>query len=204
MSRRGYSLVGGAPALDFVNTVSWRGRAEPQEWLVSYDDLADWAGGAGVVSPAMARRLRRAARRRPAAAATALRQARHLREAIYRAFSRQAAGKAPAQSDLELIQAAYAGAVRRAKVVTPTGTHHWRLVDDGEDLNVVARAIARSAVELATSADLARVRECQGDGCGWLFLDQSRNRSRRWCSSTDCGNRARVRRFHERKRGTRR
>jgi predicted RNA-binding Zn ribbon-like protein len=205
MGRGDFSFIGGAPALDFANTVSWRGRAEPSERLASYGDLVDWACRAGVVPPATGRRLRRTARERPADAGAALRRARALREAIYRSFSRQAAGKTPMRSDLERIQRAYVGAVRRARVATRGSTEPWRFVDDGDaDLDVVARAIARSAVELATSRELARVRECLGEGCGWLFVDESRNRTRRWCSSADCGNRARVRRFHERRRRAKR
>jgi len=47
------------------------------------------------------------------------------------------------------------------------------------------------------------VRICEAtatDGCGWLFLDETRNRSRRWCSMKDCGNRAKARRHYRRRR----
>jgi len=60
--------------------------------------------------------------------------------------------------------------------------------------------LSRSAAELLTSADLAFIRECQGEDCGWLFLDTSRNRTRRWCDMRDCGNLAKVRRFRRRRR----
>jgi predicted RNA-binding Zn ribbon-like protein len=196
-------LLGGALCLDFANTVSWRGREEPKEWLTSYDDLVAWACRAHVVSEGTGRKLRRAARARPADAAAALQRARELREAMYRAFSRQAGGHGPARGDLERIRAHYADAVGHATFAAQPETDRWMWLEDGgEDLDQVTRAVARSGVELATSSDLARVRECQGEACGWLFLDQSRNRSRRWCSSADCGNRARVRRFYERRRGT--
>jgi predicted RNA-binding Zn ribbon-like protein len=204
-SARTVPLLGGAICLDFANTVSWRGRDEPQEWLTSYDDLVDWAGRAGVVGDRAGHGLRRAARARPGDAAAALERARELREAIYRAFSRQAREGAPVGGDLEPIGAAYAEAVRHARLEAGAGAERWSWIDEGgADLDLVRRAVARSAVELATSADLARVRECDGEACGWLFVDRSRNASRRWCSPGDCGNRARVRRFHERRRGTRR
>jgi predicted RNA-binding Zn ribbon-like protein len=196
-------LLGGALCLDFANTVSWRGREEPREWLTSYDHLVDWACRARVVAEETGHTLRRTARADPAAAPAALERARDLREAIYRAFSRQAGGHTPARADLERIRARYVDAVRHASFTAPSETDRWFWLDDGgSDLDLVTRAVARSGVELALSPDLARVRECLGEGCAWLFLDQSRNRSRRWCSSADCGNRARVRRFHERRRGT--
>jgi predicted RNA-binding Zn ribbon-like protein len=195
-------LLGGALCLDFANTVSWRGREEPTEWLTSYDDLVDWASHADVVTDGTPRRLRRAARSKPVDAAAALERARELREATYRAFSRQAGGDAPAGADLDRIRGRYGDAVRHARFRAHAGTDRWSWVeDDGADLDLVTRAVARSAVELAMSPVLAQVRECLGEDCGWLFVDESRNRSRRWCSSTDCGNRARVRRFHERRRG---
>jgi predicted RNA-binding Zn ribbon-like protein len=203
-SARGVPLLGGALCLDFANTVSWRGREEPHEWLMSYDDLVEWARRAGVVSDRGARVLRRAARARPADAAAALERAHALREAIYRAFSREGREGVPGRGDLERIGAAYADAIRHASLEAGAEPDRWSWIDEGADLDLVRRAVARSAVELATSAELGRVRECDGDACGWLFVDRSRNASRRWCSSADCGNRARVRRFHERRRGARR
>ena len=60
--------------------------------------------------------------------------------------------------------------------------------------------VASSAAELLTSAALEDTRECDSEGCGWLFLDTSRSRRRRWCDMRDCGNLAKVRRFRERRR----
>jgi predicted RNA-binding Zn ribbon-like protein len=202
-SARSLPLLGGALCLDFANTVSWRGREEPDEWLASYDDLLDWARHALVISAETRSRLRRTARAKPVLATAALKRARDLREATYRAFSRHAGGDVPADGDLEQIRAGYADAVRHATLAAPPDGERWSWVDDDSaELDFMTRAVARSAVELATSGDLARVRECLGENCGWLFVDHSRNRSRRWCSSADCGNRARVRRFYERERGT--
>jgi len=47
---------------------------------------------------------------------------------------------------------------------------------------------------LTSSQRLNQVRQCRGDNCGWLFVDGSKNHSRRWCDMRDCGNRAKVRR----------
>jgi predicted RNA-binding Zn ribbon-like protein len=60
--------------------------------------------------------------------------------------------------------------------------------------------LAHSAAELLASSERARVRLCEGEDCGWLFLDTSRNGARHWCDMKDCGNRAKVRRFRERQR----
>ena len=64
---------------------------------------------------------------------------------------------------------------------------------------VVARRRRRGgAARVETNCAASRM--CAGAGCGWLFLDQSRNSSRRWCASGDCGNRARVDHFRLRQR----
>jgi len=50
-----------------------------------------------------------------------------------------------------------------------------------------------------TSEELDRVRECADDrGCGYLFMDTSRNRSRKWCDMRGCGNRAKAQRHYRR------
>jgi predicted RNA-binding Zn ribbon-like protein len=77
----------------------------------------------------------------------------------------------------------------------------WRRGGYGRRLAQLYWEAARSAVELLTSPALARVRLCADDrGCGWLFLDNSPNRTRKWCDIRDCGNRAKARRYHLRKR----
>ena len=59
--------------------------------------------------------------------------------------------------------------------------------------------IIKSAADLLVSPELKRVKQCADDACGWLFMDKSRNNSRRWCSMKDCGNRAKAHRHYLRK-----
>jgi predicted RNA-binding Zn ribbon-like protein len=57
--------------------------------------------------------------------------------------------------------------------------------------------VTRSAADVLMKDDPARVRMCESpDGCGWLFYDETRNGTRRWCSMKDCGNRAKARRHY--------
>lgn len=60
-------------------------------------------------------------------------------------------------------------------------------------------AIARSAVRTLAGLEPERLKICPNDGCLWFFYDETRNRSRRWCSSTSCGNVAKVRRYRQRR-----
>ncbi|MBI4413448.1 MAG: CGNR zinc finger domain-containing protein, partial [candidate division NC10 bacterium] len=75
----------------------------------------------------------------------------------------------------------------------------WRWTGDGQRLDRMLWAVTRSAADLLTSGELAAVRECEAETCAWLFMDRSRNRSRRWCDMKACGNRAKARRHYERK-----
>ena len=66
-----------------------------------------------------------------------------------------------------------------------------------EALDGVLAPITWSAAEFLRDPASARVKECDGETCGWLFLDTSKNHSRRWCEMKDCGNRAKARRHYK-------
>lgn len=185
-------LLGGRPALDFANTIDPRVGNLRVDYLMTYLDLIDWAARARVFSLKTADRLKRNAGRNPAAAARALAQARQLREAIYRIFSAITSHREPNAADLRVIEDGYRDALRHARLQRHARSFHWHLA---EDLELVRRAIARDAMLLLESNLIERVKLCPGsDDCGWLFLDASKNGSRRWCSMDGCGNRVKVRR----------
>ncbi|MER3457132.1 MAG: hypothetical protein C4304_09720 [candidate division GAL15 bacterium] len=194
-------LVGGRLCLDFVNTVDWHGTDHPKEWLTSFDEFVQWAVHAGAVDRQTAEGLMAAGRARPAEAAGALREALALREAMYRIFAAVAAAREPPADDLEHLNRALARALPRLRLQARPGGFDWAWADDeATPLDRPLWPILASAAELLTSGDLARVRRCADDECGWLFVDMSRNRSRRWCAMEDCGNRAKARRLRQRAR----
>ncbi len=173
-------LVGENIALDLANTFNGpRDGAPEQEFLNTPDDLAAWAVHAGVVSE------------RPAVGARELAQTLELRAAVYAVFRAIAEGREPAAGQLDVLSRLHAEAVGRARLVPA-----YELVWDGEVLGPLAVA----AVELLRHGPLDRVKLC--DGCPWLFLDVSRNHSRRWCSMDECGARLKVRRYRARQRAT--
>lgn len=177
--------------------------------LRRYRDLVVWSERVGVVDAAGAERLRGEALRRPEDAGRVLERATELREAVYRIFSRIAAGEAAASADLDVLNAALTeGQALRRLVVNPRGDvqagraadYTWAWDDGSEVLASPLWPVAHSAAELLSSGDLGRVKECGGETCTWLFYDQSKNKSRRWCDMKDCGNRAKARRHYARKR----
>jgi predicted RNA-binding Zn ribbon-like protein len=196
------ALLGGALCLDFVNTAGWRGQPDSAGALCDYEDLVAWAQHVGALSARQSRDLLKRAASEPAHAGTVHEQAISLREALYRVFSSLAAGRAAEPADLARINAAVADAYRHLRL-TPSGAvfaWEWHEADGALDLPVWM--VARSAADLLVSDELARLRECAGEKCDWLFLDASRNQSRRWCDMAACGNRAKAQRNYARRRGS--
>lgn len=192
-------FIGRRLCLDFANTVGSRADEHPNDHLGGYADLVAWGRQAGILTGEEARRLDREGARRPADAAAALERALAAREAIYRIFSARAAGRPPDEADLDTLNAALARALARARLVAAGGGFAWGWAVDAAALDRPLWPVVRSAADLLTSDELPRVRGCAEETCGWLFLDTSRNRSRRWCDMQDCGNRAKARRHYARR-----
>jgi predicted RNA-binding Zn ribbon-like protein len=183
----------GWPCLDFVNTLHWRAAAEPKETLHDVADLAAWARGTGQPHG------RTPAGEEPHMFARAI----AFREALARIFTAVAHDAAPEAKDLAALMRAH-GRATSGNMLVPEGDHFALRPAHDETagaLDVMLDAIAASAVDLLTSPDLRRVRQCADDrGCGQFFFDASKNRTRRWCSMELCGNRAKRRRNYRRHR----
>ena len=188
--------------LQYANTVHWHASAKPWETLHTYVDLLAWAQQAGDITEAEAQRLAALAEGQPAQTAAVFTRAIALREAIYRTFVAHAHRDAVAAEDLALLNGELAGALAHTELVPAEEAYTWARTGGAEHLDAPLWPIARSAAALLTApAQLSRVGQCADDrGCGWLFLDLSKNHSRRWCDINDCGNRAKQRRHYERTR----
>jgi predicted RNA-binding Zn ribbon-like protein len=186
--------IAGNPALDLVNTVDWTREGPRAERLPDYARLLDWGAGAGVLSAALAGRLRRAAVRRPAAARAALAAAHRIRALLQRLLARRAAGEAPAPPDLAAFNTLLSGALGHLELApSPSGvTLGWRGL--GGTLASPLWPVIWSAARLLASEEAERIRVCAGPDCGWMYVDRSRNGLRRWCQMETCGTRAKNRR----------
>jgi len=194
-------LESGRLCLEFGNTANWHASPQPEEELTSYSEFIAWATRAGVLSQAEAEALLQKAEHEPANAERTLAQAIDLREAIYRLFSAIAHGNPGSTEDIEAVNRAWQHAARQMRLRRGTTRFDWAWSSQLE-LDRPVWPVALSAGDLLTSDQLDRVGECADDrGCGWLFFDSSRNRSRRWCGMDSCGNRAKAKRHYERKRG---
>ena len=87
------------------------------------------------------------------------------------------------------------------QVNAPESLYRWEWQTNEDSVfDVLWWPVAQAAADLLISDELKLVRWCEAPDCEWLFLDRSRNRSRRWCDMTSCGNRAKARRHYERTR----
>jgi predicted RNA-binding Zn ribbon-like protein len=194
-----YEAEAGRLCLDFANTVSWRGSDRRHDWLNSYSNLVAWGKLVKALTAAEARRLLQEAARRTIDAEQTLGRAVALREALYRLFSGISDGRSPRVSDLDTLNSALREASAYAQIIAVKGSIDWAWGGDGSELDRMLWPVARSAAEVLTGEEIHRVGECHGEGCGWLFMDMSRNRSRRWCDMQECGNRAKAIRHYRRK-----
>ncbi len=122
-----------------------------------------------------------------------------MREAIYRVFAAIAQGKAPVAADVAAINDWAIEALKHRHLMRSSGGYRWEWQSDAShSLDRILWPIAIAAADLLTSEDVKQVRWCEAPECQWLFLDNSRNRSRRWCDMKICGNRAKARRHYQR------
>ncbi len=193
-----FRVPGGALCLDFCNTGQAMRDRRAIEWLPGFTDLVEWLETAEAMSHAQAGRLRRAALAAPGAAAGAWRRAIVLRETLFRVFDAAAKDEAAARADLDHIAANYVATMASSGLEWSDDRYAWRLDPSTASLLVaVLHPIIGSAMELMTSDRLSRLRRCGSATCHWLFLDETRNHSRRWCEMASCGNVAKVRRHRE-------
>src|SRR5579859_471733 len=183
-----FSQIGGRLCLDFTNTAGQHAGSDPDEHLNTYEDLVAWGRQLEVISPRTAKHLAVMAEQDSSRAEACLRRAVDLRESLYRVFSANARKEMPPAADLARVNRELKEALQRQKLVLDEGRYRWTFEGGTGDLDPMLWPVARSAGDLLTIDEgLGRLRECASDTCGWLFIDTSKNHSRRWCDMADCG-----------------
>ena len=194
-----FDLSGGSLCLDFANTIDDRWTEVQREHLTSYRSLVAWAEQTQILSNEEAEQLLAVAARQPDKADAVLQQAIAVREVIYRIFAALAQEETPADTDLAQLNEALAHALPHNKLVRHKQHFAWGWAFNPEALDYIIWPAVRSAADLLTSDTLPMLRICAADDCRWLFMDTSKNQTRRWCNMKSCGNRAKARRHIERK-----
>jgi predicted RNA-binding Zn ribbon-like protein len=199
-----FNRCGGHPALDFVNTLDDRFAADgPVERLGDYGALLRFAAQSQLVDARQAAALARSVS--PAGAARALRAAREFREALAAVLYAGVAGRPPASADVLLLERRFQDASRHRELCwqrtvanTRPALVSWQWGRFARQADLPLWTLAQSASELVLSQAMERVRACGAATCRWLFLDTSKNHTRRWCDMKVCGNRMKARRFQAR------
>ncbi len=189
------SFVGGRLCLDFANTVDWRSSSAPEELMPDYASLLDWSFRRGAISVATVETLRKRAEGEAMGAQAAYDLACDLRSQIWRLGEATHGGE---QAALDALNDMLAAAPAQPRLIRCGGRYVHEL--PGLRLEEPLWPILWSATALIASQSIARLRCCEARGCGWLFVDESPNRSRLWCSSESCGNRERARRAYAKRR----
>jgi predicted RNA-binding Zn ribbon-like protein len=200
---RSLKLVGGTLCLNFINTVDCRNSDKQSEVITTYPRLISWSQHANILTETEAQSLLREATLHPAEARAVLERAITTRETLYRIFSAIAHRRLPATTDTETLNKEMSTAMAQMRLKPANPPEPWTYTFEESGPDQMLWPIVRSAAELLASDRLDRIRECQGEKCGWLFVDMSRNRSRKWCDMKDCGNLVKAKRHYQKTRGTR-
>lgn len=192
-----FQLVGGDLALDLVNTVSWRGDCERRiERIPTFESLVHWSSRTELLQASAVRQLMRSAATDADAAERAVREIRNLREDLHLVIASHLEDTALPAGALTRLRLRYVEALQNA---SPSALPlAWEISPNSP--GALTQALALRAMRLLQSDDVNRIGRCSNGACQWVFIDHSRNHSRRWCSSTDCGNRDRAARHYARHR----
>lgn len=194
MDVKGFQLFADHPALDFVNTVDDRGSPEKRtELLASYDDLLRFSEQVGVLTNAEAKTLRKSAD--SVHGQKILHDAITLRETFGRICYAGAKAKSPDPTDIAILNGFIKKAAVHRVIQIGKGQLAWAWDEPENPVTPLWRLAANSS-ELLTSPEASRIRICESETCQWLFLDKSKNHTRRWCDMKTCGNREKARRFY--------
>jgi len=200
-------IVGGHVALDLVNTVEPRvpGATDFREHLRSPADLLDWGLRAGLLEVSEAESVRAAWGASPAAAPQALHAAHEVREATYDVLLAVLGVHGDASTQLDELAVRWSAATARSALTSAGPGRAVRLEVGTNPATLVQDRLVTAAVDLLRTVDPRQLRTCplEQGGCGWLFVDRSRNGSRRWCAMEDCGVQSKSRRLTARRRAAR-
>jgi predicted RNA-binding Zn ribbon-like protein len=197
---RTFELVAGHAALDFVNTLDWRFReGNPEELLGSYGDLLGFMEQAELLTPKQVRQIERTTS--VGAATRVLKECKELREALADIFYGHLDGHPGSTAALATLERSFKASRAHQKLVGGRSRVRWDWAGMETEPDFPLWLLALRASELMLSDDAVRVRACDSIECRWLFLDTSKNHTRRWCDMKICGNRMKARRFKAQRRG---
>ncbi len=168
-------FIGGRLCLDFVNTADWVNGNPRDERLINMSSIATWATRQGITGSS--------------ALGGKLEEYLELRLAIHNILTNPASAT---DHDLSVLNHA-----RRGSAAPLAKSNAALTLKAGQSPDGLKRLLADSATEVALTVNPERLKTCLGENCGWMFVDESPNNRRRWCSMATCGNRAKAKRHYQ-------
>lgn len=178
--------------LDFVNTRYWRGSPVPTDELTGFPNLLGWLRAKSGVDKTVLKSADAQSKTEPAKAEDLLREAISLREALHRLFAAAATDQPLPAPDFIVVNSALAEAPSRRKLASADGG--WEVSWSSVSMPALLASVLWSAADLLLARNDRRIRQCANEKCRFLFIDESKNGTRRWCDMSSCGNRAKARR----------
>jgi predicted RNA-binding Zn ribbon-like protein len=191
-----FKLLAGHPVLELVNTLDMRFSTETIELLPGYGDLLRLVTQLRLTSPEQARRLGRTVREKDAQ--RVLSSTIELREALASLLYGRIDGGKPQPSQVETLQKHFHAAALHRRLMPVDGQFAWTWSGVEQRAEIPLWKLAQAASDLLVSSDAKRIKDCGDPTCRWLFLDTSKNHTRRWCDMKTCGNRMKARRHQAR------
>jgi predicted RNA-binding Zn ribbon-like protein len=188
-------LDGGILCLDFVNSVRNRFENPFYEFIITPDDWLLWSRRTQICDPSTEQKLDKYISENGDKAITELNRIIRVRETLYRIFRKTAQKEQPLIKDIRYFNKELTFSFRFLNLeindsleTIPT----WNYKKP--DLIYLLLPILKSAYELLTSGLKDHIKECPN--CGWLYLDKTRNKSRRWCNMKTCGNTEKTKKYY--------
>jgi predicted RNA-binding Zn ribbon-like protein len=191
-----FKLFAGHPALELVNTLDLRFSADPQDLLPTYADLLRFAAQLRLLPAEQARKLGRTVHAPDGQRVLA--SAVELREALAAVLYAWVDGGKPADGQVEILETYFHAAAQHRSLRGGDERLVWSWSGYEQQAELPLWKLAQSASDLLVSEDAKQVKGCGDPSCRWLFLDLSKNHTRRWCDMKTCGNRMKARRHQAR------
>jgi predicted RNA-binding Zn ribbon-like protein len=191
-----FKLYAGHPALELVNTLDLRFSANAKELIPAYSDLLRLAAELRLLTAEQARKLARSVDAKDAQ--RVLTSTVELREALAAVLYGRIDGGKPPATQVETLEKHFHAAALQRRLRAAHSHLVWTWSSAEQQAEIPLWKLAQAASDLLVSSDAQRIKDCGDPTCRWLFLDLSKNHTRRWCDMKTCGNRMKARRHHAR------
>ena len=195
-----FKLHAGHPALELVNTLDLRFSPAPEELLPAYRDLLCFAAQLRLITAEQARKLERAVVEKDARRILA--STVELREALAAVLYAWIDGGRPPAAQVKILEKYFHEAALHRSLRADKSHLAWSWAPTEQPAEIPLWKLTQAASDLLVSREAELVKDCGDPTCRWLFLDLSKNHTRRWCDMKTCGNRMKARRFQARLQAT--